>query len=126
MDNFKSMIRNELPHETYLEIATYYTNLRLDADALRVLEAAPDQAVVRYTYLSSEKDNGLRLALYENTVVPGRGDEYNEIYLGLNYYFYKHKLKVQTGVQYADMKDRADDGGEYSGWAWTTGLRISW
>jgi tetratricopeptide (TPR) repeat protein len=42
------MIRNELPHETYLETAAYYANLRLDADALRVLEAAPDQATIRY------------------------------------------------------------------------------
>ena len=47
--DFQSMIRNELPHETYLEIATYYTNLRQETDALKALEAAPDQAVVRYT-----------------------------------------------------------------------------
>jgi phosphate-selective porin OprO and OprP len=84
------------------------------------------QAVARYTYLQSDKNNGLRLALYENTIVPGRGDEYNEVYLGLNYYFYGHKLKLQTGVQYADMKDHAHDGGAYSGWAWTTGLRLAW
>jgi tetratricopeptide (TPR) repeat protein len=45
---FKSLIRNELPHETYLEIAVYYANLRRDADALQVLEAAPEQATVRY------------------------------------------------------------------------------
>jgi tetratricopeptide (TPR) repeat protein len=57
LDNFKSMIRNEFPHEAYLEIAAYYTNLRLDDDALRVLEAAPDQATVRYwqAYLLRKK-----------------------------------------------------------------------
>ena len=57
LNNFKSMIRNELPHETYLEIAVYYANLRLDGDALRVLEAAPDQATVRYwqAYLLRER-----------------------------------------------------------------------
>ena len=46
--------------------------------------------------------------------------------LGANYYFYGHKLKLQTGVQFADMNDRANDGGEYSGVSWTTGLRVGW
>jgi tetratricopeptide (TPR) repeat protein len=57
LSTFKSMIRNELPHETYLEIAAYYSNLRLDADALRVLEVAPDQATIRYwqAYLLRDK-----------------------------------------------------------------------
>ncbi len=54
---FKSLIRNELPHETYLEIAVYYANLRRDADALRVLEAAPEHPTVRYwqAYLLRER-----------------------------------------------------------------------
>jgi len=57
LNNFKSMIRNEFPHEAYLEIAAYYANLRLDDDALQVLEAAPDQATVRYwqAYLLRKK-----------------------------------------------------------------------
>jgi len=46
--NFKSLIRSEFPHETYLEIAAYYTNLKLDDDAVKVLEAAPEQATVRF------------------------------------------------------------------------------
>jgi len=84
------------------------------------------QVVVRCSYVRSDGDNGVRLALYENTIVEDPGDDYNEIYLGLNYFLYGHKLKVQTGVQYSHMRDRANDGGEYSGWAWTTGLRIFW
>jgi phosphate-selective porin OprO and OprP len=84
------------------------------------------QVVARYTYLSSEDNNGVRLNSYENLVVPGRGDEYNEVYFGLNYYFYGHKIKIQTGVQYAEMDDDARDGGTYQGWAWTAGLRIGW
>jgi phosphate-selective porin OprO/OprP len=51
---------------------------------------------------------------------------YKEWYLGANYYFYGHKLKLQTGVQFADMDDRAADGGAYSGTSWTIGLRIGW
>jgi phosphate-selective porin OprO/OprP len=84
------------------------------------------QVVGRYTVIDSDEPNGIRLALYETRVVADRGDEYNELYVGANYYFYGHKLKLQTGVQFADMNDRANDGGEYSGTAWTTGLRVGW
>ena len=51
------MIRNELPHETYLEIAVGYANLKRDADALRVFEVAPDQPQIRYwqAYLLRDK-----------------------------------------------------------------------
>ena len=84
------------------------------------------QAITRYTYLNSADPNGVQLATYENRVVRGRGDEYSELYLGANYFFYGHKLKLQTGVQWADMDDAAADGGDYSGASWTTGLRIGW
>lgn len=84
------------------------------------------QAVGRYTYVDSAEPNGIRFGTYESRVVSGRGDEYNELYLGANYYFYGHKLKMQTGLQWADMNDRANDGGAYSGIAWTTGLRVGW
>jgi tetratricopeptide (TPR) repeat protein len=57
LNAFRSMIRNETPHETYLELAAGYLNLGLKADALRVLEAAPDQAEIRYwqAYLLRDK-----------------------------------------------------------------------
>ena len=80
----------------------------------------------RYTFLESDDQNGVRLATYESRLVSGRGDRYNEVYLGANYYFYAHKLKLQSGVQWADMNDRAGDGGAYSGVSWTTGLRVGW
>jgi len=84
------------------------------------------QIVARYTFLESEDDNGIRFARYEREIASGRGDKYDEIYVGLNYYWYGHKLKLQTGLQHVDMDDRAADGGTYSGWSWTTGFRISW
>lgn len=84
------------------------------------------QLVTRYTVIDSDGPNGILLATYENRVVRGRGDQYNELYLGANYFFYGHKLKLQSGVQIADMRDRASDGGAYSGVSWTTGLRIGW
>jgi phosphate-selective porin OprO/OprP len=84
------------------------------------------QLVARYTRVDSDDANGVRFARYERELVSGRGDDYREIYFGANYYFYGHKLKLQTGVQYADMDDRARDGGAHAGWAWTTGFRVSW
>jgi len=83
------------------------------------------QAVFRYTYLGGD-DNAVRLARYENRVVPGKGDQYNEFYAGLNWYLHGHKLKFQTGVQYATMDDSKKDGGEYDGWSVVSGIRISW
>jgi phosphate-selective porin OprO/OprP len=84
------------------------------------------QLVGRYSFLHSDSANGLRLNTYESRVESGRGDRYGEWYGGLNYFFYGHRLKFQTGVQHASMDDRASDGGEYSGVAWTTGIRVGW
>jgi phosphate-selective porin OprO/OprP len=84
------------------------------------------QLVFRYTYLSSDGENGLRLARYQDDVTAGRGDGYNEFYFGFNVFFYGHKLKWQNELQYATMDDASDDGGEYDGWGLSTGLRISW
>lgn len=84
------------------------------------------QLVARYTYLDSDGDNGVKLPHYEGELIGGRGDRYSEIYAGVNYFIYGHKLKLQTGLQYADMQDHAADGGAYTGWSWTTGFRVSW
>jgi len=84
------------------------------------------QLVVRYTYVGSDSDNGVRLGRYHREIVSARGDEYNEIYAGVNVFFYDHKLKWQTGLLYADMSDSARDGGASHGWGLTTGLRIYW
>ena len=102
------------------------------------------QLVGRYTYMVSDDPNGLSFNRYENVLAVNtnkngtvktdrfgkvssqKGDEYNEAYVGLNYFLYGHKLKLQTGVDYAWMRDTKKDGGNYSGWTWTTGLRISW
>lgn len=84
------------------------------------------QLVARYTFMDSKDENGLRFARYENSIEDGLGDRYNEFHVSLNYYWYGHKLKLQNGLQYVDMRDQANDGGDYSGWGWTTGFRISW
>jgi phosphate-selective porin OprO/OprP len=84
------------------------------------------EVVGRYTFIDSEEDNGIRFARYERFIADGSGNRYEEFYLGLNYYWYGHKLKLQNAIQYVEMFDRANDGGAYSGFSWTTGFRISW
>jgi phosphate-selective porin OprO/OprP len=84
------------------------------------------QVVVRYSFVTSKDANGVRLPRYAGQVIDGRGDEYNEAYFGFNVFFYGHKLKWQTGVDYEHMKDAASDSGGYDGWGFNTGIRISW
>ena len=45
---FTSLIRSEIPHETYLEIAAYYANLGLVDDAVKILEIAPGQPTIHF------------------------------------------------------------------------------
>lgn len=85
------------------------------------------QLVFRYTHIDGSGGNSVRLGRYESRVVSGRGDLYDEYYLGFNVYLYGHKLKWQTGVQKARMKDKMNDGGRLTGsLGVTSGFRISW
>lgn len=84
------------------------------------------QVVLRYTFVSSSDDNGIRLNRYERELVSGEGNRYNEMYMGYNLFIYGQKLKWQTGLQYTKMEDDPHDGGRYSGWGLTTGLRMYW
>ncbi|HEY2773160.1 MAG TPA: porin [Candidatus Binatia bacterium] len=93
------------------------------------------QGVLRYTFIHSDDPNGIKFARYENVIINQEaaartigktGNEYNEIYAGINKYFYGHKLKWQNGIQYTAMDDKAHDGGKYGGWGVTSGLRVSW
>ena len=45
----RALVRNELPHETWLEMAAFYERLGLVPDAVEALKAAPPQATVLYT-----------------------------------------------------------------------------
>jgi len=87
------------------------------------------ELVARYTFLDSSAANGIKpQRRYENEVpdINGtRGDRYQAIYAGLNYYLYGHKLKFQTGIEYSRMEDSSRDGGAYEGWSFLSGIRFS-
>ena len=84
------------------------------------------QLVFRFIYIDSEGPNGIRLSRYEREVTSGRGDKYVEYYGGVNVYFYGHRLKWQTGVEYGHMNDDTNDGGTYRGWGVTSAIRLYW
>ena len=66
------------------------------------------QLVGRYTYTSSNAGNGIRIPRrYERATVPEGfefGDEHQAIYAGVNYYFYGHKFKLTSGIEYTDFE----------------------
>lgn len=58
--DFNGMIRNELPSETYLELAAYYVGLGLNNEAISVLEQSPPHPMVSYwlaNFLGKAKDS---------------------------------------------------------------------
>jgi tetratricopeptide (TPR) repeat protein len=57
-DAFTSLVRGELPHETYLELASFYSNLGLAEEAATVLGLAPPHPLVHFwlAYLAHDKD----------------------------------------------------------------------
>ncbi len=48
LDDFRSFIRNELPHETCLELAMFYVRTGLADDAVLLLRNAPEQAEISF------------------------------------------------------------------------------
>lgn len=62
------------------------------------------QIATRYQLAASSDDTGLQpQRRYERRVGIQPGDLYQAGYLGLNYYIAKHRLKLMTGVEYANM-----------------------
>jgi tetratricopeptide (TPR) repeat protein len=59
VQDFTNTIRNDLPYETYLELASWYHEVELDQDALKVLNLAPQQAEVLYWEAYLAKDTNL-------------------------------------------------------------------
>ena len=50
--------------------------------------------MLRYSYMDSDDVNGLQLARYEDRVVEGLGDRYEEVFAGVNLFLYGHKFKL--------------------------------
>lgn len=117
---FTAMIRNELPHETFLELAVHYANTGLVEEALSVLEQAPDHPIVTYwqAFLQRDEENANKLLQDAITaspelVFPFRSESIpvlkwaekhqsnwkNNYYLGLIYW---HKGRLEEAAQLFD------------------------
>ncbi|MBT5910356.1 MAG: hypothetical protein HOH25_11190 [Opitutae bacterium] len=83
------------------------------------------QAVFSYTYLKSSGGDAIKLTRYEKDLFSGKGTKLSESFIGINHFFYGHKVKWQNAIQYSDM-NTAMSGDNYDGWGFTSGLRISW
>jgi phosphate-selective porin OprO/OprP len=85
------------------------------------------QAVLRYQYAHGDND-GLKLQSRYEALAPeiastkGAGSDYNAVYLGLNYYIFRHNLKLMGGAEYNNMTGGPKD---YSGWTALLGIRAS-
>lgn len=66
------------------------------------------QLVGRYTWSGSNEPDGIRLLnRYERRAVPEGfelGDRHQALYAGLNYYFFGHRLKLMSGIEYTDFE----------------------
>ncbi len=91
------------------------------------------QVAFRYHYASSNDKYGLTFnRRYEQKVTSGQGDSYDAFYLGLNYYIFRHKLKLMAGFEYFQMDNVADTNEDGSisvqssvdGWSFVSGIRL--
>jgi hypothetical protein len=57
--DFTALIRNELPHETFLELAIWYHGVGLDTEAAKVLDLAPPTEEVLYWLAYLRHDTSL-------------------------------------------------------------------
>jgi phosphate-selective porin OprO/OprP len=80
------------------------------------------QLVCRYTYVHSFDGDGVRPGRYENHIDSAKGDNYDEVFGGINWFIYGHDFKLQTGLKYTWMDAQKN----YRGWGWTTAVRIAW
>ena len=103
---------------TVLPTYAFWKNALRKGDAL--------EAVLRFQYAVSDGENGLELQQrYEQEVVPGgRGNACYAFYAGINYLIYGNRSILMTGAEYSFMRDSADDGDTYNGWAYLAGVRV--
>ncbi len=83
------------------------------------------QLVGRYSYANSSGPLGvLGQSRYEKTVADnsGRGDVYNSLYGGIQYFIYGDKLKLMAGAEWAHL---GGNGEAYDGITLLSGVRLS-
>lgn len=87
------------------------------------------QVVTRYSFSTGDGADSLTAqGRYERRAPDltggGKGEQYQAVYLGLQYFIYGDKLKLQAGAEYANL-DGGGNGGDYEGITYLAGVRFS-
>ncbi|MBK1881488.1 hypothetical protein JIN85_03615 [Luteolibacter pohnpeiensis] len=83
------------------------------------------QLVGRYSFSASRGPNGIRpQGRYESTAEAMRGDTYQSVYLGGQYFIHGDKLKLLIGAEYAALGQNSHSD-RYNGFDLLGGLRFS-
>lgn len=87
------------------------------------------QLVGRYSFASGDGPDSIQAqSRYERTAPDltgsGRGETYNALYVGTQYFIHGDKLKLLAGAEYADV-DGGGNGGDFEGWTYLAGVRLS-
>ncbi|TLD72073.1 hypothetical protein FEM03_04930 [Phragmitibacter flavus] len=87
------------------------------------------QLVGRYSFSTGDGNNSIQVqSRYERRAPDltgsGRGDQYQSVSGGLQYFIYGQNLKLLAGAEYATL-DGGGNGGDFDGWTFLTGVRLS-
>lgn len=83
------------------------------------------QAVARYSHTSGDGPSSVRRQTrYESFAVNGRGDSYDALYLGAQYFIHGDKLKLLGGVEYSKL-DGGPPARDFEGFTYFSGVRLS-
>jgi phosphate-selective porin OprO/OprP len=88
------------------------------------------QLVGRYSFSTGDGADSIQAqSRYERRAPDltgsGRGDRYNAFYGGIQYLIYGQKLKLLAGAEYATLDGGSDKDGDFDGWTFLTGVRLS-
>ena len=75
-ESFISLIRNELPYQTFMEMALWYQYLGDETDAIKLLELAPDKALInlQLSYLYQNINNKEKSDFYFDRFINNTSD----------------------------------------------------
>lgn len=105
-----ALILTEGPTSLVTELTTGFGGRRDDAIGLNIQPGIyltdELQLVARYQIAGAADDRGLTAQRrYERPAGMPNGDFYQAAYLGLNYYIASHRIKLISGIEYAEMND---------------------
>ncbi len=125
MDRFTSMIRSELPHEHFLEVAISYHRLGFIAEAIVILKEAPEHPIIDYWLAWLFSDDPLAAAgsarnleraetVSPELVFPFRAETIPVLEWAARQDHTGWKPHYYLGLIYHGMGRRADAAGEFS------------